>query len=316
MTGDTAGAPAIGYLGPAGTFTEEALRALHGEDVAAWPAPTVPAALDGVREGRLDAAVVPLENSVEGSVPATLDELVHGEPLQIRREAHVRVGFALLAREELPLDRVRTVATHPHAAAQTRRWLQEHLPQAQVVAEASTARAAELVAEGRHDAAVAAPRAAAHYGLVSLADGIADRPGAVTRFVEVARPGPPPPPTGADTTSLVVFIRRNRPGALLEVLEQFAVRGIDLSRLESRPTGEALGRYCFTVDAVGHVAEPRMGEALAGLWRTSAGVRFLGSYPRADRTVAQVPEEAGAAAYEAAQAWVESLRRDGGRSAP
>src|SRR5690606_11745863 len=144
-----------------------------------------------------------------------------------------------------------------------------------VVSEPSTARAAQLVASGRYDAAVAAPPAAGRYGLVVLADGIADRPGAVTRFVEVARPRPPPAPPGADTTTLVVFIRHNRPGALLELLEQFAARDVDLSRLESRPTGEALGRYCFTIDAVGHVAEPRMGEVLAAIRRSCADVRFL-----------------------------------------
>lgn len=302
----------IGYLGPAGTFTEQALRALHGEDVEAWPAPSVAAVLEAVRDGRVAAGVVPLESSVEGPVPATTDELVRGAPLHIRREAHVQVQFALLAREPAPLHTVRRVATHPHAAAQTRVWLTRHLPAAEVLPEPSTARAAQLVASGEYDAAVAAPLAAGRYGLVVLADGIADRPGAVTRFVELGLPGPPPAPTGADTTTLVAFIRRNRPGALVELLEQFASQGVDLSRLESRPTGEALGRYCFTIDAVGHVAEPRMGEVLVGLRRTCADVRFLGSYPRADRGTAP-PAQEGAAAVtvQDARAWVEALRRDG-----
>ena len=301
----------VGFLGPAGTFTEQALRLLHAgpEADCAWPAPSVAAALEAVRDGRLVTAVVPFENSVEGSVSATLDELIRGErPLQIRRETHVEVQFALLAREQVPLGHIRRVATHPHAAAQTREWLAARVPDAEVIPESSTARAAELVAAEVYDAAVAAPLAAERHGLVTLATGIADRPGAVTRFVEVGRPGPPPAATGADTTTLVAFIRNNRPGALLELLEQFAARQVDLTRLESRPTGTALGQYCFTIEAVGHIDEPRVAEALAGLRRTCAEVRYLGSYPRADQRAEPVPEEAGPAAYRDAQEWVARLR--------
>jgi prephenate dehydratase len=303
---------AIAYLGPVGTFTEQALHAMHGDEVEAWPARSVAEVLEAVRDGRVAAGVVPLENSVEGPVPATTDELVRGAPLHIRREVHVQVQFALVAREPAALHAVRRVATHPHAAAQTRDWLARHLPAAEIVPEPSTARAAQLVASGRYDAAVAAPPAAGRYGLVVLAEGIADRPGAVTRFVEIARPGPPPAPTGADTTTLVAFIRRNRPGALLELLEQFAARDVDLSRLESRPTGEALGRYCFAIDADGHVAEPRMGEVLAGIRRTCADVRFLGSYPRADRPAPAAPDEVRDVTVQEARDWVEALRGGGG----
>lgn len=302
----------IGYLGPAGTFTEEALRRLHPEEApGAWPAPSVGAAFDAVRRGTIDVAVVPFENSVEGAVSASLDELIRGEPLMIGAETHVRVQFALMARGPVPLQDVRRLASHPHALAQTRAWVGRHLQAATVVPESSTARAAELVAAGAYDAAIASPLAAAAHGLAVLAAGIADHDGAVTRFVQVGRPGPPPPPTGADTTTLVAFIRHNRPGALLDILEQFAVRGVDLSRLESRPTGQGLGQYCFTIDAVGHLTEPRVAEALTGLRRTCRQVRFLGSYPRADGVIQPVAEEAGAPAYAEAQEWLRRLQGGG-----
>jgi prephenate dehydratase len=297
------------YLGPSGTFTEQAARQLaDGDGATTLPVATVEAALTEVREGRAASAVVPFENSVEGSVSATLDALIHGEPLRIVREAHIAVRFALMARRGLSRSGVRRLATHPHAAAQTRQWVAEHLPAAEVLPESSTARAAELVAAGVYDAAVAAPLAAARHDLEVLADDIADRAGAVTRFVQLAPPGPPATPTGADTTTLVAFIRHNHPGALLELLEQFAVRGVDLSRLESRPTGEGLGQYCFAIDADAHIDEPRMAEALSGLHRTCLRVRYLGSYPRADGRTGTVPPEAAVTAYREAADWLRSLR--------
>lgn len=272
----------IAYLGPAGTFTEQAVQAFLG-DGEQVPCVSVAAALDMVRAGGTDAAVVPLENSVEGGVSATLAELSVGHPLVITGETLVTVDFALLGRPGTTLDAVRRVATHPHAAAQCRRWLEANLPTSEVVTVSSTAYAAELVAGGTqgYHAAVAAPAAAATYGLVSLAQPIGDRPGAVTRFVRVERPGRQPEPTGSDTTSLVAFIRDDHPGALLSLLGEFASRGVNLSRIESRPTGVGLGRYCFFIDVEGHVSQDSVGDALVGLHRTGASVRFLGSYPKA-----------------------------------
>ncbi|WP_202863072.1 prephenate dehydratase [Ornithinimicrobium murale] len=300
----------LGFLGPAGTFTEAALRRL--DPVAAetaWAAPNVPAALQAVREGSLDAALVPFENSVEGSVSATLDELIRGEPLVITAEVHVEVEFALMARSGTQLSAVRRVATHPVAIAQTREWLAAHLPDAEVIPESSTARAAVLVAAEVYDAAIAAPLAAERHDLVVLEDGIADRQGAVTRFIRLARPGVVPEATGADVTTVVAYLRHNHAGALLDLLNQFAMRGVDLVRLESRPTGEALGQYCFAIEALGHLSEPRVAEALAGLRRICADVRYLGSYPRADGAPAAVPDVATAAAYEESRAWLDGLSR-------
>lgn len=275
----------FGYLGPAGTFTEAALRTLPAAARADLrPYPSVAGALEAVRSGDVDGAMVPLENSVEGSVATTLDELATGDLLQVTREVLLPVRFALLARPGTGLHEVGTVATHPHAEAQCRRWLRAVLPAAAVVLTPSTADAARETAAGRYDAALSAPIAAAHYGLAALADDVHDRADAVTRFVLVSRPGPPPAPTGADRTTLFAFIADDHPGALLELLTEFSVRGVNLSRIESRPTGERLGRYFFSVDCDGHLAEPRVGEALAALRRRCAKVRVLGSYPRAGQS--------------------------------
>lgn len=298
----------LGYLGPAGTFTEQALRQLDPQQAAtAWAAPNVQAVLEAVRAGTLEAGLVPFENSVEGSVSATLDELIRGAPLVITGEVHVQVEFALLARPGTALAQIHRLATHPVAHAQTRGWVAEHLPEADVIPESSTARAAALVAAEVYDAAIAAPLAAERHELDLLVDGIADRAGAVTRFIRLSRPGPVLPATGADVTTVVAYLRHNHAGALLDLLNQFAMRGVDLVRLESRPTGEALGEYCFAIEALGHVSEPRVGEALAGLRRICADLRFLGSYPRADGAQTLVPETASESAHAQARDWLKEI---------
>lgn len=300
----------VGYLGPAGTFCEEGLRRLDPEAATtAWPAPTVAGALEALRDGTLAEVLVPFESSVEGSVSSTLDELIRGKPLVITGEVHVEVEFALMARPGTALAEVRRIATHPAAQAQTRDWVAANVPAAEVIPESSTARAAVLVAAEVYDAAIAAPLAAERHGLDILVGGIADRPGAVTRFIRIARPGRIPEPTGTDVTTVVAYLRHNHAGALMNLLNQFAMRGVDLVRLESRPTGEALGQYCFAIEALGHLSEPRVAEALRGLHRICAEVRFLGSYPRAQSTPTTVPDTATASAYDASQAWLDRLGR-------
>ncbi|RFU21383.1 prephenate dehydratase [Geodermatophilus marinus] len=297
------------YLGPEGTFAEAALRTLvPPSEGARAPAADVPAALAAVREGAADAALVPLENSVEGSVPATMDGLADGAPLWITREVVLRVSFVLAARPGTRLADVGSVASHPHALAQTARSLGRLLPGVVPLPATSTAAAARQVAEGAVDAAVCAPIAADRYGLTALAEDVADHPGAVTRFVLVAPPGPLPEPTGNDKTSLVAVVA-DRTGALLDVLHEFAVRGISLTRIESRPTRERLWVYSFSLDCEGHVADARVGEALAALHRVCEDVRFLGSYPRADdRLNRPVEEVASDAAFGEAAAWLAALR--------
>jgi prephenate dehydratase len=189
-----------------------------------------------------------------------------------------------------------------------------HLPHAETVHATSTAAAAAALGDSSGDqqapweAAISAPLAAEHYRLSVLADGIGDNPDAETRFVLVSRPGVPAPPTGADKTSLVAFIRDDHPGALLELLEEFQLRGVNLTRIESRPTGVGLGRYCFSIDAEGHIEDSRVGEAMMGLRRSCADVRFLGSYPRVDGVKALVRDGTTDRDFTDAAAWLARLR--------
>jgi len=297
------------YLGPEGTFAEAALiSALASSEGARYPQPSVPAALAAVRTGDADAALVPLENSVEGSVPATMDGLADGDPLVITREVFLDVAFVLAVRPGTTLSDVGSVVSHPHALAQTAGRLADLFPHIVPLPTSSTAGAAEDVAAGTYDAAVCALIAAERYGLVPLVDDLADRPGAVTRFVLVSPPGEPTAPTGNDKTSLVAVVG-DRTGALLELLSEFAVRGISLTRIESRPTRERLGVYSFSLDCEGHIADRRVGEALAALHRVCDDVRFLGSYPRADgRDNKPVPTVAGDEAFAEAAAWLDGVR--------
>lgn len=301
-----------GYLGPEGTFTQMALLAWtashEGEHVAFG---SVDSALEALRRSEIDAAMVPIENSVEGGVSATLDALASGDPLVVIGEVNVPITFVLAAPSGTRREDVRAVGTHSHAWAQVRGWMDANLPGAAYVPTLSTAAAAAGLAGGvgqGYDAAVCAPVAASNHGLEVLATDIGDRAGAVTRFVLVSRPGSLPERTGADKTTVMLFQRDDRAGGLLELLEQFAVRGINMTRLESRPTKESLGSYCFSIDFEGHVLDERVGEALMGLKRVCAEVRFLGSYPREDGAAVQVAPLTTDADFAGAREWLRSLR--------
>lgn len=304
------------YLGPEATFTEAAalrIPSLAGTSLDAYP--TVHAAIDAVRTGDAAGTVVPLENSVEGSVNATLDELIRGEPLHIRAEVLLPVTFTLLVRPGTELDDIRNIVTHPVAEAQCRAWIAAKLPDAAVTLSSSTAAAAAAVADSEqgpdgktYDAAIAAPLAGDRYALDPAANDIGEDSQALTRFILVGPTGRPNAPTGSDKTTLVAYIRDDHPGALLEILEQFATRGVNLSRIESRPTGNGMGRYCFAVDFEGHVADERVGEAMMGLRRVCANVRFLGSYPRADGVHPPVRRGTSNADFRDAAAWLRDLR--------
>jgi prephenate dehydratase len=295
----------FGYLGPRGTFTQMALDAwdaAEGRDHL--PFGSVDAALSALRAGDIDAAMVPIENSVEGGVSATLDSLATGEPLVVIGEVLVPITFVLCARPGVPLDTVRTVGTHSHAWAQVRGWMGQHLPEAEYVPTLSTAASAAALGQPgdvMFDAGVCAPAAARNEGLEILAEDIGDNASAVTRFVLVARPGTLPEPTGADKTTVVLFQRDDHAGGLLELLEQFAVRGVNMTRLESRPTGEAM-------DFEGHVLDARVGETLMGLRRVCAEVRFLGSYPRADGGRPDARPGTSDDDFDRARTWLDDLR--------
>jgi prephenate dehydratase len=306
----------IAYLGPEGTFTEVALLQMidggmvpqHSPDaLRSVPVESTPAALDSVREGVADYACVPIENSIDGSVMPTLDSLAIGSPLQVFAELTLDVAFSIVVKPGRGATDVRTLAAFPVAAAQVRRWLAAHLPEAKLQPANSNADAAQQVADGRVDAAVTAPLAAAQRGLSALAEGVIDEPNARTRFVLVGAPAPPPARTGADRTSVVLRID-NVPGALLAALAEFGMRDIDLTRIESRPTRTELGTYVFFLDCVGHIDDDAVAEALKALHRRCADVRYLGSWPMWVAAGAAPPQLDGASR------WLAGLK-DGSTSA-
>ena len=278
--------PRVAYLGPEGTFTEAALLQMAAGGAIPGPASelepisaeTPAAALAAVRAGDADYACVPIENSIEGSVLPTLDSLSAGDPVQIYAEHTLDVAFGIAVRPGTAAADVTTVAAFPVAAAQVRRWLADHLPQGRIVPANSNAAAAQDVANGLADAGVSTSLAAARWGLDLLADGVVDEPNARTRFVLAGPPGPPPGRTGADRTSVVLRLD-NVPGALVSAMTEFAIRDIDLTRIESRPTRTELGTYVFFLDCVGHIDDDPVAQALKALHRRCKGVRYLGSWP-------------------------------------
>jgi prephenate dehydratase len=269
------------YLGPAGTFTEAALLKIAAKDDQLIAYANVTAALDAVRKGECAKALVPIENSVEGVVARTLDELASGEPLVITAETTLPVTFSLMTLDKTEIKDIKSIATHPHAESQCRSYIAKNFPNAQVIETASTAAAAKGLSKGDYDAAIAAPIAAKNYQLKVIAEGIGDNTKAVTRFVVVEKPGEIPAATGKDRTSLAVFIAIDHAGALLEILNEFAKHQVNLSFIQSRPTGSQLGHYHFIIDTEGHIDDQPVSAAVAGLKEICEDIRFLGSYPQA-----------------------------------
>lgn len=272
----------IAYLGPEGTFTEEALLSLAtGAELV--PMTTVTDIVHAVSAGDLGAGLIPIENSIEGSVNVTLDALAFGaDRIQITREVVRPIRHSLLVRPGTALDAIRSVVSHPHATAQCREYLAKHLPNVVVRAANSTAEAAQIVSErGPVEpwAAIGTALAANLYGLEVLEENIEDRLENETRFVLLGRERAAP--TGNDKTSIVCFIEKDRPGSLLAILHEFSDRQINLTKLESRPTKERLGEYCFFIDMEGHADEPPVSYAIESLRTKVLDVRVLGSYPRA-----------------------------------
>ena len=271
----------LAYLGPPGTFTEEALLSLPvAEDADLVPLSTVPAIVRAVAHTEVDAGLIPIENSIEGSVNVTLDTLAfETDEVFITGEVVRAVRHALLGIPETHVERITDVLSHPHATAQCRDFLAARLPHAEVHAANSTAEAAREVAErGAHGwAAIGAPLAASLYGLAVLEQNIEDRVENATRFVLVGRE--PVGATGSDKTSVVCFIEKDRPGSLLAILHEFSDRQINLTKLESRPTKERLGEYCFFIDMEGHADEPPVRYAIDSLRTKILEVKVLGSYP-------------------------------------
>jgi prephenate dehydratase len=300
------------YLGPVGTFTELALAQVPEAKGAKWhPVANVQEAIDNILSGHSARAVIPIENSIEGGVSATLDALAASEGIRIFGEYLVPVSFNLVARPGVALKDVVTVATHPVAYAQTHKWLAANLAGHSYLPATSTAAAAAglLHADSIANAAVAASTITNHYDLKVIAKNIGEYKNAQTRFIQIGLAGKAPASTGRDKTSVIIEMPNDRPGALLEMLEQFAVRGVNLSRIESRPIGDKLGRYRFNVDAQGHIEDAAIAEALKGLHRFSPRVQYLGSYPRADKEKSIHEGNNSDVQFGDADAWFRSLNK-------
>jgi len=319
VTGSDTSAPAppaggrarIAFLGPEGTFSEQAL--LTQPDYAAMDLVSCGAITDvlhAVTSGAADVGLVPIENAIEGSVNVTLDALIFDHELRMQREVVIPIVMCLLAPPGVGLGDIERVVSIPVATAQCRGFLQEHLPGVEQVPANSTAQAARTVAEeadGR-SAAIGTSLAAKVHGLEVLAEDIEDHRGNETRFVAVTRGGVAAP-TGHDKTTIVVFQRADRPGSLLSILQEFAARAINLTRLESRPTKRGLGDYCFIIDLEGHVGDELVADALRDLKSKNEDVLFLGSYAAAGETAPRVRREAEASWAEAND-WVQALRAE------
>lgn len=304
------------YLGPAGTFTEAALKQVPEAEGKTWRSVNnVGEALADVVAERSVAAMIAIENSIDGGVSATQDALANVPGLRILGEYLVPVDFVLVARPGVRLEDVRVVNAHPVAYAQTRLWLERALPaHGHLPATSNVAAAVALLpADGDDgaavlaDAAIAPPGITEHFPLRVLAEGVGDNPNAVTRFVLVGRASAVPPATGSDKTSIIAELPDDRAGGLLDMLEQFATRGINMSLLQSRPIGDALGRYRFVIDLDGHILDERVADALLGLKRFSPRVTFLGSYPRADQRPVTVTPRYDNQAFVEARDWLRGL---------
>jgi prephenate dehydratase len=311
VTDDAAPAPLrrVAFLGPEGTFTEQALLSqpdLASQELVAMG--TFAEVLAAVDAGEVDLGFVGIENSIEGTVNVTIDALALEHDLLIQREVVLGIQLSLMAPPGVGLGDIRRVLTFPVAAGQCRAWLARELPGVEVVAANSNAEAARLVG-AEHDgcsAAVAPALAAKIYGLEVLASDIEDHPENSTRFVLVGR-GPVPAPTGHDKTTIVVFQRTDRAGSLLAILQEFAARSINLVKLESRPTKKQLGDYCFIIDLEGHLADELVADCLRDVRSKVADIKFLGSYPAAGEHGAAVRRDAEAA-WRQADAWIAAQR--------
>jgi prephenate dehydratase len=305
----------IGFLGPEGTFTEEALLG-EAEYASAeiTPMASLVDVLDSVRDGRVDLGFVPLENAIEGTVRDIIDSLVFEFDLRIQREVVLDIHLHLMATPGTALADIERVASIPMATAQCRGFLTRHLPSAEALATNSTAEAARLVGQrdpamsARPTAAIAPRLAATLYGLDILVEDVEDHPDNQTRFVSLAKSGIPAP-TGHDRTSIACFQSADHPGSLYAILGQFAARNINLSKLESRPTKKALGDYCFIIDFEGHIADAVVSDCLRDLHAELAGVKFLGSYPAAGPAAPAIRRQAELSTRKASE-WVDSLRHE------
>lgn len=294
----------VGYLGPEGSFSHEAVRTLENVETSPWP--SIPELLESVRDGEVDYALVPIENALEGTVAATVDGLIFDHDLLIVKEIVLPIHLQLLARPGVALDDVTEVHSYVHALGQIRKFLhQRGWPAVQAPSTSQAAR--DVAASDEPWAAVGSGLAAELFSLTCVASDIADHPGNETRFVLVGRHDVAAP-TGHDRTTIVCFQDADRPGSLYGILGRFSARHLNLTRLESRPTKQGLGAYCFVIEFEGHVADDVVADCLADLQAHVARVKFLGSYPVVGEAAATRRRQENAATIEA-QDWIEEIRR-------
>jgi prephenate dehydratase len=267
----------IAYLGPPGTWSEAAALAFDGTDATLLPLASIPAVVSAVETRLADVGILPIENSLEGAVSATLDLLIHETDLQIAAEVVVPIRHMLLVNRGTTLADIRVLRSHPQALAQCRRFIERVLPKVSTAAALSTTAAVEEILDNATAAAISTPRAAELYPVELLARDIQDKHTNETRFVVLAAQDAAP--TGNDKTSICFSIRQNTPGSLVAVLDEFASRNINLAKLESRPARERLGLYIFLCDLEGHRADPHVAEALACVAAKTEWLKLFGSYP-------------------------------------
>lgn len=308
MNDPTPSTPTLAYLGPVGTFTEQAV--LSEPDLAAMELVrfgSIVEVLRAVENAAVDYGFAAIENMIEGAVNATIDTLAFDADLLIQREVVMNVNLNLLVQPGVTLDDIEHVRSMPVAYAQCRRYLADNLAKASIEATNSTADAARELADSKRTdtAAIAPQRSAEVYGLEILAADIEDHPENQTRFVLVGRNGITAP-TGHDKTSIVIYQRADEPGSLVAILSEFAARNINLTKLESRPTRTGLGDYCFLIDCEGHIADQVVGDALRNIQMKHGRVKFLGSYPSAYGTAEE--QESNRAGVAEGDRWLDDLR--------
>ena len=298
----------IAFLGPHGTYSEEALRSQHDlvDGAELVPMRTFIDILNDTQNGLVDLGFIAIENAIEGTVNVSLDTLVFDTDLLIQREVLLDITMNLMALPGTSLDEIHTVTSHPVANAQCRAFLRRELPNVEITPANSTAEAARIASESPGVAALGPALSGTIYGLDVMAANIADITGNQTRFLVVGPEGVPAP-SGHDKTSVLIAQRADRPGSLVSILNEFSARNINLTKLTSRPARTQLGQYCFIVDFNGHINDDVVANCLLNVRAKHADVKFLGSYPAAGAAAGQVRAENNDA-WTSATEWLQSLR--------
>jgi len=270
----------ISYLGPEGTFSHEALLKYCGnsKEIISIPMPTIVDVIKSIDKGEADEGVAPIENSIEGSVNITQDVLTFESEAKIIRELTLPIKHNLIAKKGVKIKNIKKIISHPHATAQCRMYLSANLPDVEIIAANSTAEAIKKLTNLDPDvAAIGTKTAAQLYNLEIIADDIEDSKVNKTRFIFLG--SYIPSKSGLDKTSIVCFLKKDKPGSLFNILKEFADRNINLTKIESRPARKEIGDYVFMIDMEGHIHDKVIYDAIESLRRNVYMIKILGSYP-------------------------------------